>query len=78
MSYSLAGAIKYLLEEKKIININDILQDTIVKGLMKIKHQEHEIIVKVNNIMCYKGIFQCQKVNKKAKTEKEYSTRRYT
>ena len=60
LSYSLAGAIKYLLITREAVDIGNIVQQ-----LLNIKQQKHEIIEKVNNIMCQNGMFQCRKLNKK-------------
>ena len=48
--------------------------DNIVQQLLNIKQQEHEIIEKVNRIMCQNGMFQCRKLNKKKRKRKNINS----
>ena len=70
ITYSLAGAILFLLESGVIEDKNDIVKDNIVNKLKGIKQQEQNIFDRVNHIMNYKNMFQCKKVNKKSENEK--------
>ena len=63
LTYSLAGAIKYLSQSKVIDGLHD--QDNILDKLLMIKQQDQNIIVQVNKIMCFKNMFQCSKMNKR-------------
>ena len=63
LTYSLAGAISYLLRSKVIDSFHD--QAHILDKLMKIKQQDKDIIAQVNKIMSFKSMFQCRKMNKK-------------
>ena len=63
LTYSLAGAISFLLRSKVIDSFHD--QDNILDKLMKIKQQDKDIIVQVNKIMSFRNMFQCRKMNKK-------------
>ena len=62
-TYSLAGAIKYLLMEKEIFGVDGFLQN-----LYKIRQQDTNILTKVNTIMTQNGCFTCKQLNKKKRT----------
>jgi hypothetical protein len=70
LAYSLAGAIVFLFGSGVIEDKNDIVRDNIVNKLKGIKQQVQNIFDRVNHIMCYNGMFQCEKVNKKKRKRK--------
>ena len=70
LTYSLVAAITYLFQSGVIEDNNDIMRDNIVNKLKGIKQQEQNIFDRVNNIMSYKGMFECRKLNKKKRKRK--------
>ena len=64
-TYSLAGAIKYLLMEKEIFGVDEFLQN-----LYDIRQQDQNILTKVNTIMAQNGCFTCKQLNKKRRKRK--------
>ena len=65
LTYSLAGAIKYLLMEKEIFGVDGFLQN-----LYDVKQQDQNIFTKVNTIMTQNGCFTCRQLNKKKRKRK--------
>ena len=63
--YSLAGAIKYLLNENEIFVVDGFLQN-----LYDIRQQDINILTKVNTIMTQNGCFTCKQLNKKKRKRK--------
>jgi len=70
LTYSLVGAILFLLESGVIEDKNDIVRDNIVNKLKGIKQQQQNIFDRVNHIMTNENMFQCRKVNKKKRKRK--------
>ena len=60
LTYSFAGAIKYLLMEKDIFGVDAFLQN-----LYEIGQQDRNILTKVNTIMTQNGYFTSKQLNKK-------------
>ena len=64
-TYSLAGAIKYLLMVKEIFGVDGFLQN-----LYEIRQQDTNILFKVNTIMTQNGCFTCKQLKKKKRKRK--------